>query len=112
MISVDDAWDRIRSAAQPLSSERRSLADAVGSVLAEDVIAPVDLPPFDNSAMDGYALRAPDTQVARAEEPVKLTITGEVAAGGWQETPVTPGTAVKMMTGAALPPGADAVLML
>ena len=112
MISVEEAWSLIRSAAQPLSSERRSLADAVGSVLAEDVIAPVDLPPFDNSAMDGYALRAPDTQVARAEEPVKLTITGEVAAGGWQEAPVAPGTAVKIMTGAAVPSGADAVLML
>jgi molybdopterin molybdotransferase len=112
MISVDEAWDRIRSAAQPLSSERRSLADALRSVLAEEVLAPVDLPPFDNSAMDGYALRAPDTQAACAERPVKLTVAGEVAAGGWQETPVAPGTAVKIMTGAAVPSGADAVLML
>lgn len=112
MISVDDAWDRIRVAALPLSSEQRSLADAVGSVLAQDVIAPVDLPPFDNSAMDGYALRAPDTQAACAEQLVELTIAGEVAAGGWRKTPVAPGTAVKIMTGAAVPSGADAVLML
>lgn len=112
MISVDEAWDRIRSAAQPLSLERRSLDRAVGSVLAEQVIAPMDLPPFDNSAMDGYALHASDTQAAGAEGPVKLTIAGEVAAGGWQEAPVAPGTAVKIMTGAAVPSGADAVLML
>ncbi|OGX29303.1 MAG: hypothetical protein A3B78_01290 [Omnitrophica WOR_2 bacterium RIFCSPHIGHO2_02_FULL_67_20] len=112
MISVEEAWSLIRSAAQPLPSERRSLAGALGSVLAEDVIAPVDLPPFDNSAMDGYALRSSDTQVACAEQPVQLTIAGEVAAGGWQETPVASGTAVKIMTGAALPSGADAVLML
>lgn len=112
MIGVDGAWDRIRSAAQPLSIEQRSLDSAAGSVLAEKVIAPVDLPPFDNSAMDGYALRASDTRAARAEQPVALTIAGEVAAGGWRDAPVAPGTAVKIMTGAAVPSGADAVLTL
>jgi molybdopterin molybdotransferase len=112
MISVDEAWDRIRSAAQPLSIERRSLDSVAGSVLAEEVIAPMDLPPFDNSAMDGYALRAADTQAARAEQPVILPVLGEVAAGGWRAEPVSPGSSVKIMTGAAVPAGADAVLML
>ena len=112
MISVDEAWGLICSAAQPLSSERRSLDSALGSVLAEDVIAPVDLPPFDNSAMDGYALKAAETQGAHAQRPVTVAVVGEVAAGSWQDAPVQPGTAVKIMTGAAVPPGADAVLML
>ena len=112
MVSVDEAWAKIQAMARPLSIRRRRLEEAVGCVLAEHVRAPIDLPPFDNSAMDGYALRAPDTQPACAEQPVKLTIAGEVAAGGWQETPVVPGTAVKIMTGAAVPSGADAVLML
>jgi len=112
MIRVEDAWAKIHVLARPLSVERRRLEEAAGLVLAERVRAPMDLPPFDNSAMDGYALRATNTTEAKAEHPVRLTVTGEVAAGGWQETPVSPGTAVKIMTGAALPPGADAVLML
>ncbi|MBI3088446.1 MAG: molybdopterin molybdotransferase MoeA [Candidatus Omnitrophica bacterium] len=112
MISVDEAWAKIHAMAGPLPVERRRLEEAAGLVLADQVRAPMDLPPFDNSAMDGYALRAANANEARAENPVRLTVTGEVAAGGWQETPVAPGTAVKIMTGAALPPGADAVLML
>jgi len=112
MIRVEDAWAKIHALARPLPVERRRLEEAAGLVLAERVRAPMDLPPFDNSAMDGYALRATNTTEAKAEHPVRLTVTGEVAAGGWQETPVSPGTAVKIMTGAALPPGADAVLML
>ena len=112
MISADDAWAKIQAMARPLPVERRRLEEAAGLVLAEHVRAPMDLPPFDNSAMDGYALRAANTTEAHAENPVRLTVVGEVAAGGWQETPVAAGTAVKIMTGAALPPGADAVLML
>ena len=112
MISVDEAWTKIQAMASPLPIERRRLEEAAGFVLAEQVRAPMDLPPFDNSAMDGYALRAADTTAARAEEPVKLSIVGEVAAGGWTDSLVEAGTAVKIMTGAALPPGADTVLML
>jgi molybdopterin molybdotransferase len=112
MISVDEAWAKIQALASPLAVERRRLGEAAGFVLAEQVRAPMDLPPFDNSAMDGYALRAADTAAACTEEPTKLAVVGEVAAGGWRDAPVAAGTAVKIMTGAALPPGADTVLML
>lgn len=112
MISVDEAWKRIEVRARVLPSERRGLEEAAGRVIAEPVRAPMDLPPFDNSAMDGYALRAADTRDALGVTPATLAVAGEVAAGGWQEAPVSPGTAVKIMTGAPLPPGADAVLML
>jgi molybdopterin molybdotransferase len=112
MISVDEAWAKIQAMATPLPVERRRLEEAGGSVLAEQVLAPMDLPPFDNSAMDGYALRAADTAAACTGEPVTLPVVGEVAAGGWTDSLVEARTAVKIMTGAALPPGADAVLML
>jgi molybdopterin molybdotransferase len=112
MIGVDEAWGRIQAHAKSLPVERVRLEETAGCVLAEQVRAPINLPPFDNSAMDGYALCAATTNEAHAENPVRLTVTGEVAAGGWQETPVAPGATVKIMTGAALPPGADTVLML
>ena len=112
MFSVDDAWAKIQEIARPLPVDRRRLEEAAGLVLAEQVRAPMNLPPFDNSAMDGYALRAANTDEAHAENPVRLTVTGEVAAGAWAEMPVAPGTTVKIMTGAALPLGADTVLML
>lgn len=112
MMNVEEAWSLICQRAAPLPSELRRLEDAVGTVLAEPVSAPTDLPPFDNSAMDGYALQAAETQGAGAQHPVTLAVVGEVAAGGWQDTLIQPGTAVKIMTGAAVPPGADAVLML
>ncbi|MBI1952652.1 MAG: molybdopterin molybdotransferase MoeA [Candidatus Omnitrophica bacterium] len=112
MISVEEAWRRIEERIEPLAAEPLPLEAAEGFVLAKPITAPIDLPPFDNSAMDGYALRAGETQTARAERPVKLPVAGEVAAGGWQDKPVAPGTAVKIMTGAPLPPGADSVLML
>lgn len=112
MISVEEAWQRIEERIEPLATEQLPLEEAEGFVLAKPVTAPIDLPPFNNSAMDGYALRAVETQAASAERPVRLAVAGEVAAGGWQDHPVTPGTAVKIMTGAPLPPGADAVLML
>ncbi len=112
MISVDEAWERIRARAQPLLPESRPLARAAGLCLAEAISSPLDLPPFDSSAMDGYALRAEDTRAATDECPVKLPVTGEVAAGDWREIPVSPQTAVEIMTGAALPPGTDCVLQL
>ena len=112
MISIKEAWNKIQSLAQSLPMEIRPIAQAGGAVLAETVSAPVDLPPFDNSAMDGYALRAEDTAGASDERPVVLQVSGEVAAGGWREQPVPSGHAVKIMTGAPLPSGADTVLML
>ena len=105
MISVAEAIRIVLDQTTQLSSESVHLADARGRVLAEDIVADSDLPPFDRSQMDGYAVRAADVQVA----PARLTIAGESAAGrGWhQEMHV--GQAVRIMTGAPVPAGADSV---
>ena len=91
--------------------EEVSLDEALGRVLAEDVVSPIDSPPFDRSAVDGYALRAEDTFQAREYSPVELRVIDEITAGGVSDATVEPGTAVKLMTGAKLPEGANAVLM-
>ena len=84
------------------------LADAVGLVLAQDLIAPIDLPPFANSAMDGYAVRAADVQ----SFPVTLTVSQDIPAGRTDTAPLTPGTAARIMTGAPLPPGAEIIVQV
>lgn len=112
MISLDEAWSRISERAAPLPTEVRDLDEATGFVLAEDLFAKIDLPPFANSAMDGYALRAGDTSEASPECPVALEVTGEIAAGSALDGSLQPGTAVQIMTGAPLPAGADSVLRL
>ena len=94
-----------------LEVEEVSLDEALGRVLAEDVVSPIDSPPFDRSAVDGYALRAEDTFQAREYSPVELRVIDEITAGGVSDATVEPGTAVKLMTGAKLPEGANAVLM-
>ena len=86
-----------------------ALADALGRVLAADIDADIDVPPFANSAMDGFALRAADITNASAAEPVALRVLGEVAAGGTASGAIEPGSALRIMTGAPLPPGADTV---
>jgi len=91
--------------------EEVPLDEALGRVLAEDVISPIDSPPFDRSAVDGYALRAEDTFPAREYSPVELRVIDEITAGEVSDATVEPGTAVKLMTGAKLPEGANAVLM-
>ena len=91
--------------------EEVPLDEALGRVLAEDVVSPIDSPPFDRSAVDGYALRAEDTFQAREYSPVELRVIDEITAGGVSDATVEPGTAVKLMTGAKLPEGANAVLM-
>ncbi len=105
-ISVDEALARILERFAPLPPEQRPLPEALGSVLAEDVRAPNDVPPFANSAMDGYAVWAGDV----ASAPVRLRVSADIAAGQAGETPLAPGTAARIMTGAPLPPGADAVV--
>lgn len=110
MISVEEARDRILAFFDRLPAERKPLLDALGQVLAEDVIAPFDIPPLDNTAMDGYAVRAADTAGASASAPVELHVVADLAAGYLHETPVGPGEAVRIMTGAPMPPGADAVV--
>lgn len=106
MIGVDEARERILARFQALTVEEVVLLDAVGLVLAADVVADSDVPPFRNSAMDGYAVRSED--VARA--PVVLRVIDHVAAGAVSERQVGPDEAMRIMTGASLPGGADAVV--
>jgi molybdopterin molybdotransferase len=110
MLSVDEARERVLELITPIAPADALVADAAGSVLASDLSAPHDLPLFDNSAMDGYAVRASDTQGAAPEQPVELEVVGEIAAGDPAELKVLPQTAARIMTGAPLPPGADAVV--
>lgn len=103
--SFDEASRLILDATRPLGSERVQLLDAAGRALAVDFHAPWDLPRYDNSAMDGFAVRAADA-AAEAE----LTVTGYIPAGGDDLQPVAPGCAVRIMTGAPIPPGCDLVV--
>ncbi|UJW34810.1 molybdopterin molybdotransferase MoeA [Saccharothrix sp. AJ9571] len=91
---------------------RLPLADCAGLVLAEDVTADVSLPPFDNSAMDGYAVRAVDVAEASESTPVTLPVAEDIPAGRVDSPPLLPGTAHRIMTGAPMPPGADTVVMV
>jgi len=110
MISVEEARGRILAFFSRLAPERRALLDALGQVLAEDIVAPFDIPPLDNTAMDGYAVRATDTTGASEAGPRELRVVANLAAGYVLETAVGPGEAVRIMTGAPMPPGADAVV--
>jgi molybdopterin molybdotransferase len=110
MLDVETARERILSGFEPLPSVPVNVSDALGLVLAGDLEAPHDLPRFDNSAMDGYAVRADDAEQASEGHPVTLRLAGEVAAGGSSDREVEPGTAVRIMTGAPMPPGADAIV--
>ena len=110
LLSVEDALDRVLSLARPLGSSEVDLKDAAGMVLAEDVRAAAPVPPHDNSALDGYALRAADVAAAGPENPVRLEVIYEQPAGRSDPRPVGPGQAVRIMTGAPVPAGADAVL--
>ena len=105
MISVAEALQIVREQTRPLESESVSIEQALGRILTQDIVADTDLPPFNRSQMDGYAVRAKDTTSA----PVRLKIVGESAAGmGWHQE-IHEGEAVRIMTGAPVPPGADAV---
>jgi molybdopterin molybdotransferase len=108
--TVEAYQSAILSEIRPLTPAGRELADAEGCVLAEDVTAGVSLPSFDNSSMDGYAVSADDVAGAAKSSPVRLRVTGEIAAGDIGAYRLVPGTAIKIMTGAQLPAGADAVV--
>lgn len=110
MISVEAAYERILSVFKPLEAEGVSLGEALGRVLAEDIHADVDIPPFANSAMDGYAVRSQDTAGANREAPVRLRVIGTLAAGQVPSQALTAGAAIRIMTGAPMPVGADAVV--
>lgn len=106
-----EARDLLLSQVAPVGVERVPLSEAAGRVLAEDLIAAENIPPFDRSPYDGYAFRAADTQGAAAGSPVTLRILEEVPAGSVPTKAVVPGTATKILTGAPIPEGADCVCM-
>jgi len=110
MISVEEALDRILAYFGVLDPEVKPILDALGQVAAEDIVSGIDIPPLDNTAMDGYAVRAADTAGASAGRPVLLRVTGELAAGYVFAGNVEPGAAVRIMTGAPVPQGADAIV--
>lgn len=109
-VSVDDHLDRILAALTPLPDYSQPLLDALGLTIAEDVVSTVALPPFDNSAMDGYAVVASDVASASPESPTALPVVGEIGAGQAQLLALSPGTSAKIMTGAPVPAGCDAVV--
>ena len=109
-LGVDEALARILADAAPLPPEPCPLAHCLGRALAEDVVAEATLPPWDNSAMDGFAARAADVGGARADAPVRLRVVRRVRAGEGPGPELAAGDAVRIMTGAPLPPGADTVV--
>ena len=110
LVSVEDHRDRVLAAIDPLPAFDQPLMEAFGLSAAEDVHAAVALPGFDNSAMDGYAVAYADVASASQESPVHLPVVGEIGAGQAGLMAVSPGTAVKIMTGAPVPAGADSVV--
>jgi len=110
MLPVAEASERILAGVEPLGTERVALSDALGRVLASPVTSPVTIPAWDNSAMDGYAVRADDVNNASEARPVTLEVLETVAAGAFPSRPVIAGTATRIMTGAPVPEGADSVV--
>jgi molybdopterin molybdotransferase len=110
MISVDEALKIVLDNVAPLGVERISIMDALGRVLAEEIHSSRDIPGFDNSAMDGYAVRAADIEAASESHPVRLKVLETVGAGAMPSLPVEAGQAVRTMTGAPIPDGADAIV--
>ncbi|MEY2570505.1 MAG: molybdopterin molybdotransferase, partial [Acidimicrobiaceae bacterium] len=109
MIPLEEATAYVLERVGPLEAVERTPADALGCVVVEPVVSPEPVPPFENTAMDGYAVRATDT----AGAPVELPVAGTLAAGADPASiAVAPGTAVRIMTGAAMPAGADAIVIV
>ncbi len=110
MISVEEALDKVLSYFSVLNAEEKPILECLGQVLDEDVYSAIDVPPRDNSAMDGYAVRAEDVDGATTTSPVYLNVIGEVKAGDLPKEEVRTNTALRIMTGAPLPDGADSVV--
>jgi len=108
--SVEEHLEDILRSIRPLDPIELNLLDAQGCTLVDDVIVPAALPPFDNSSMDGYAVRTADVEGASEEFPAVLSVIGDIAAGSADELTVASGEAARIMTGAPLPPGAEAVV--
>ncbi len=110
MISVEEALEKILSYVNILEEEPVPILDTLGQVLAEDISSSIDIPPLDNAAMDGYAIQAGDTARASSKSPAYLRVIDTVIAGAISEREVKPGTAIRIMTGAPVPKGADSVV--
>ena len=111
LLSVSEALERLLTEFRPLESEAVAIEDALGRILAEPVAASLDLPPFANSSMDGYAVHAADVASAGPGSPVALRVIGDIPAGARPSaTPLPMGAAARIMTGAPMPPGADAIV--
>jgi molybdenum cofactor synthesis domain-containing protein len=110
LIPLEEARRRVLEGVTPLPTEVVGLEEAAGRVLARPVTSSLTVPPWDNSAMDGFAVLAEDVAAATAEVPAVLRVLGEVPAGGAPDLAVEPGTALRIMTGAMVPAGADAVV--
>ena len=110
MLTVAEASERILAEINPLDIETVPLRQALGRVLAEDVTATVTMPPWSNSSMDGYAVRSADITPVMSGEPVKLRVVATIAAGEFAPRPLKRGEAMRIMTGAPMPEGADSVI--
>jgi molybdopterin molybdotransferase len=110
LVPVEDHLAEVLAATRPLTPVRLGLEEAEGGVLAEDAAALRPLPSFDNSGMDGYAVHAADIAAAAPGAPVALPVTDEIPAGDTRALTIAPGTSARIMTGALMPAGADAVV--
>lgn len=110
MITVEKALEKVLSYVEVLEAEDELILESLGQVLAEDVYSTIDIPPLDNTAMDGYAVQAQSTKGASHSSPQILRVIAEVAAGYLTKEEVIPGTAIRIMTGAPIPKGANAVV--
>jgi molybdopterin molybdotransferase len=109
-LSAGEALATILRSIRTLEPEERGLLDCLGYVLVEDVVAEVDLPPWHNSAMDGFAVRSADVAGASEERPILLRVVDDIPAGGLPSVAVRPGEAIRVMTGAPVPAGCDGVI--
>ncbi|OGP96348.1 MAG: hypothetical protein A2157_14880 [Deltaproteobacteria bacterium RBG_16_47_11] len=110
MLTVEEALNKILSHVEPLGSEKVSILEALGRIITENINAPRDIPPLDNSAMDGYALRSEDIQSASLDNRVRLEVIEDLPAGFISKKMIQRGQAIRIMTGAPIPGGADAVI--
>ena len=110
MLTVAEASERILAEIRPLDIESVPLRKALGRICAEDILATVTMPPWSNSSMDGYAIRSADITPVMSGEPVKLRVVATIAAGGFAPRPLKRGEAMRIMTGAPIPEGADSVI--
>src|SRR5262245_21464567 len=112
MLSYQQALEMILRVVQPFASERPPLAAAYGRIVAPPLVAPYAMPPFDQSLVDGYALRSSDTRTATPTQPVRLALGQTLTAGENLEQPLGPRQAIRIMTGAPVPAGANTIVKM